>query len=64
MIGRVEKGIAFAFAYSRTARRRYLGEIIVFKPNSEVCPTDDSTKSPAKRELAPYSLEPPDAKAD
>lgn len=53
-----EKGIAFAFAYSRRTSKRHLYEIIVFRPNSEICPTDDSTDSPAKRELPPYSLEP------
>jgi len=53
-----EQGIAFAFAYSRRTRRRSLGQIIVFKPNSEICPTDDSIDSLAKRELKPYSLEP------
>jgi len=59
-----ERGIAFAFAYSLTTRKRYLYEITVFKPNSEVCPMDDSHNSPDKRELAPYSLEPSDAKVD
>jgi hypothetical protein len=53
-----EQGIAFAFAYSRRTRKRSLGQIIVFKPNSEICPTDDSMDSPAKPELKPYSLEP------
>lgn len=53
-----EKGIAFAFAYSKNERRRYLYEIIVFKPRSQVCPSDGSTNSPDKRELPAYSLEP------
>lgn len=57
-----EKGIAFSFAYSKTAHRRYLYEIIVFKPNSEICPMGGSSDSLAKRELTPYSLEPSDAK--
>jgi hypothetical protein len=59
-----KKGIAFGFARSRNGRKRYLYEIIVFKPDSEVCPTDDSTNSPAKRELPPYSLEPSDTDED
>ena len=53
-----DRGIAFGFVYSRSGGKRYLYEIIVFKPKSEVCPSDDSTNSPAKRELPPYSLEP------
>jgi hypothetical protein len=59
-----EHGIAFAFAYAKTERKRYLYEIIVFRPKSEICPADDSINSPAKRELTPYSLEPSDMKAD
>jgi len=53
-----EQGIAFVFAYSKSIGRRYLYEIVVFKPHSEVCPTDESADSP-KRELAPYTLEVP-----
>ena len=53
------KGIAFAFAPYRRKNGRFLSEIIVFKPNSEICPPDDSPDSPDKRELTPYSLEPP-----
>ena len=58
------KGIAFSFAYGKTSHRRYLYEIIVFKPNAEVCPIDDSTHSPAKHELMPYSLESTELKPD
>jgi hypothetical protein len=53
-----EQGIALTFAYSRRTRRRSLGQIIVFKPNSETCPTSDSLDSPAKRELKTFSLDP------
>ena len=56
-----KKGIAFAFAPYRRKNGRYLSEIVVFKPNSEICPLDDSPDSPDKRELAPYSLEPPNS---
>lgn len=58
------KGIAFAFAYSLSERKRYLYEIIVFKPGSKICPTDDSVDSPDKRKLVPYSVEPGDARSD
>jgi hypothetical protein len=57
------KGIAFAFAYSEEAQRRNLYKIIVFKPNSKFCPEDETTSSPNWREIAPYSLEPPDSMA-
>jgi hypothetical protein len=57
-----KKGIAFAFAPYRKNHGRYLCEIIVFRPNSEICPPDDSPDSPDKRELPPYSLEPPDSR--
>lgn len=56
------KGIAFAFAPYRKKNGRYLSQIIVFKPNSEVCPQDDSPNSPDKRELAPHSIERPNSR--
>jgi hypothetical protein len=59
-----DKGIAFAFAYSKSERKRCLYEIIVFKPGSEICPADDSVDSPSKRELAPYSVEPANAQSN
>jgi len=57
-----KRGIAFAFAPYRRKHGRYLSGIIVFKPKSEICPPDDSPDSPDKRELAPYTLEPPISK--
>ena len=51
-----EKGIAFAFAYSRRDHKRYLCWMIVFEPHAEVCP-DEPLKPSDKRELPPYSLE-------
>ena len=52
-----EKGIAFAFAYSRRDKKRYLNWIIVFKPHAEICPQWPDTEHSEKHELAPYSLE-------
>jgi hypothetical protein len=49
-------GIAFSFAYSQSERKRYLYEIIVFKPGAEICPHDDSTNSPDKKKLTPFAL--------
>lgn len=53
-----ETGIAFVFAYSKTINKRYLYQILIFHPHSDVCPMDDSANAAARRELAPYSLEP------
>jgi hypothetical protein len=52
-----EKGIAFAFAYYPREQKRYLYRIIVFRPNTEVCPSEGGGDS-GKRELTPYALEP------
>jgi hypothetical protein len=51
-------GLAFAFAYSQSEQKRYVWEIIVFKPGTDICPHDDSTNSSDKKKLAPFSLEP------
>ena len=51
-------GLAFSFAYSQSERKRYLYEIIVFKPGTDICPHDDSTNASDKKKLAPFSLEP------
>jgi hypothetical protein len=49
-------GIAFAFAYNRRDRRRYLNWIIVFEPNAEICPQYLLDKPTDRRELPAYSL--------
>ena len=51
-------GLAFSFAYSQSERKRYVYELIVFKPGTDICPHDDSTNAPDKKRLAPFSLEP------
>jgi len=53
------KGIAFAFAYYPKEQKRYLYAIIVFKPNTDLCPFGGTSDSHEVRELAPYSLEAP-----
>ncbi len=58
-----EKGIAFSFAYYREEHRRYLYEIIVFKPKSDFCLEGYSMDPSNLRELAPYSLEAPNRSA-
>ena len=57
------KGLAFFFASTRAGQQRYLYSIIVFKPGGKFCPALESTASPDWRELAPYSLEVPNDKA-
>jgi hypothetical protein len=52
------KGIAFAFAYYPEKSTRYLFAIIVFRPNTEICPIGGRMESAEKRKLPPYSLEP------
>jgi hypothetical protein len=52
-----EKGIAFAFAYSRSEKKRYLNWIIVFRPHAEICPQWPDMEPTEKRELPAYSLE-------
>jgi hypothetical protein len=57
-----ERGLAFAFAYSRAKKSRYLYRIIASRPGSEVCPLDEPDDPSQKRELPPYSLEAPDSR--
>jgi hypothetical protein len=58
------RGIAFSFAYYPEEHRRYLYKIIVFKPNSALCPEGMPADPLRWKELPPYSLEPPDQKAE
>jgi hypothetical protein len=55
-----EKGIAFAFAYYPREQKRYVYRIVVFRPNTEVCPSEGGGES-GKHELQPYTLEPDEA---
>jgi|SRR5580704_2293593 hypothetical protein len=58
-----EKGIAFAFAYSRANRERYLYKIIVYAPKSTFCPEGEEMSPKNWREMVPYALEPADRMA-
>jgi hypothetical protein len=60
------KGIAFSFAHrSRTNPSFSVYSIIVFKPGSSFCVEDSVVPDPTSwRKLAPYSLGPPNAKAE
>ena len=54
-----KQGIAFAFAYDRPHRKRYVYKIIVFEPNKDFCPELETMKSVNWQEIRPYSVEPP-----
>ncbi len=54
-----KKGIAFAFAYDRPHRKRYVYKVIVFEPNKEFCPEQEKTNSNKWQPIRPGALEPP-----
>jgi hypothetical protein len=54
-----KKGIAFAFAYYPSEHKRYLYKIIVFIPNKNFCPEEETPNSNKWQEISPYTLEPP-----
>jgi hypothetical protein len=54
-----KRGIAFEFAYYPKEGKRYLYKIIVFEPNKNICPEEETTGSPKWQALPPYALEPP-----
>jgi hypothetical protein len=51
-------GVAFEFYYDRKERRRYVGAIIVFDPESEFQPDGCTSSLREFTELAPYTIEP------
>ncbi len=54
-----KKGIAFAFAYYPAEHKRYLYKIIVYGPNKNFCPEEESFSSPKWESIPAYSIEPP-----
>jgi hypothetical protein len=58
-----KKGLAFVFAYSREGKRWGVYKVIVFSPGGKFCPEADLPTPDTWRELAPYSLEPPERRA-
>jgi hypothetical protein len=54
-----KRGIAFVFAYYPGEHKRYLYKIIVFEPNKNFCPEEETTNSPKWQPISPYALEPP-----
>lgn len=53
-----KKGIAFALAFDPSHHRRYVYKIIVFEPNKNFCPEQDTINSTKWQALSPYALEP------
>jgi hypothetical protein len=54
-----KKGIAFVFAYYPKEHKRYLYKIIVFEPNKNFCPEEETTNSSKWQAIPSYALEPP-----
>jgi len=54
-----KRGIAFAFAYDPSHRKRYVYKIIVFEPGKDLCPELEKTSSPKWQSIRPYATEPP-----
>jgi hypothetical protein len=54
-----KKGIAFVFAYYPKERKRYLFKVIVFEPNKNFCPEEETTNSSKWQAIPSYALEPP-----
>jgi hypothetical protein len=54
-----KNGIAFVFAYYPGEHKRYVYKIIVFEPNKNICPEEETTGSPKWQSIPSYTLEPP-----
>jgi hypothetical protein len=54
-----KRGIAFAFAYDPSHRKRYVYKVIVFEPGKDLCPELEKTSSPKWQSIRPYAIEPP-----
>lgn len=54
-----KKGIAFELAYDPSRHKRYVYKIIVFEPNKNFCPEQETINSNKWQSIAPYSVEPP-----
>lgn len=52
------RGIAFALAYDRPRRKRYVYKIIVFEANKNFCPEQETINSSKWQSIAPYATEP------
>jgi glycosyltransferase involved in cell wall biosynthesis len=53
-----KKGIAFALAFDPSHHKRYVYKIIVFEPNKNFCPEQETINSTKWQSLPAYALEP------
>jgi len=54
-----KRGIAFVFAYYPAEHKRYLYKTIVFEPNKNLCPEEETIGSPKWQAIPAYATEPP-----
>ena len=54
-----KKGIAFTLAYDPSHHKRYVYKIIVFEPNKNFCPEQETINSTKWQSIPPYMVEPP-----
>jgi glycosyltransferase involved in cell wall biosynthesis len=54
-----KRGIAFVFAYDPSHHKRYVYKIIVFEPNKNFCPEQETMNSNKWQSIRPYAIEPP-----
>ena len=54
-----KKGIAFALAFDPSHHKRYVYKIIVFEPNKNFCPEQDTINSTKWQSIPQYAVEPP-----
>jgi hypothetical protein len=54
-----KKGIAFELAFDPSHHKRYIYKIIVFEPNKNFCPEQETINSTKWQSIDPYSVEPP-----
>jgi hypothetical protein len=54
-----KRGIAFVFAYYPAEHKRYLYKTIIFEPNKNLCPEEETIGSPMWQAIPAYATEPP-----
>jgi hypothetical protein len=54
-----KRGVAFVFAYYPAEHKRYLYKTIIFEPNKNLCPEEETTGSPKWQAIPAYATEPP-----
>jgi hypothetical protein len=52
-------GVAFVFAYYPAEHKRYLYKTIIFEPNKNLCPEEETISSPKWQAIPSYATEPP-----